>query len=190
VQALRDAGKVQAGERVLIIGASGGVGSYAVQLAKAYGATVAAVCSTSKVERVRALGADHVIDYKQQDFADGSQQYDLILDIGGNTAVSKLRRAMTPTARLIFVGAEQAGYWTAGFERQLYGALLGLFVKQRFVPLMSQERWQPMQEVAELAEQGKLRPAIDRQCTLAEIPRAITDLEAGKVFGKIAVRVA
>lgn len=189
-QALCDAGQVRAGERVLIIGASGGVGTYAVQLAKAYGATVTAVCSGSKVERVRALGADHVIDYKQQDFADGSQRYDLILDIAGNTAVAKLRRALTTTGRLVFVGGEHGGDWTAGFERQLYGALLGLFVKQRFIALMSQERWEPMQVVAELAEQGKLSPAIDRHCTLAEIPSALTDLEAGKVYGKIVVRVA
>jgi NADPH:quinone reductase-like Zn-dependent oxidoreductase len=190
LQALRDVGQLQAGERVLIIGASGGVGTYAVQLAKAYGATVTAVCSTSKVERVRALGADQVIDYKQRDFADGSQQYDLIVDIGGNTALTRLRRALTPTGRLAFVGGELGGDWTAGFERQLYASLLGLFVKQRFVNVMSREHWTHMQVLAKLCEEGKLKPAIDRQCTLAEVPAALNDLEAGKVCGKVVVRVA
>jgi NADPH:quinone reductase-like Zn-dependent oxidoreductase len=190
VQALREAGQLRAGERVLIIGASGGVGSYALQLAKAYGATVTAVCTSSKVERVRALGADHVIDRMQRDFADGSSQYDLILDIGGNTPLARLRRAMTPNGRLVFVGGEHGGDWTAGFGRQLYASLLGLFVQQRFVNLMSREHWEPMQELATLAEQGKLRPLIDRRCALSEVPAALNDLEAGNVCGKVIVRVA
>ncbi len=190
LQALRDAGQLRAGERVLIVGASGGVGTYAVQLAKAYGATVTAVCSTSKVDRVRALGADEVIDYKQRDFADGSSQYDLIVDIGGNTSVARLRRALTPVGRLVFVGTEHGGDWTAGFERPLYALMLGLFVKQRFASLMSQEHWSSMQVLAKLAEEGKLRPVIDRQCSLADVPAALRDLEAGKVCGKVVVRVA
>jgi NADPH:quinone reductase-like Zn-dependent oxidoreductase len=119
LQGLRHSGEVRAGERVLIIGASGGVGTYAVQLAKAFGAEVTGVCSTAKLELVRSIGADHVIDYTQSDFADGARQYDLIVDIGGNTPLRRLRRALTPTGRLVFVGGEHGGDWSAGFGRQL-----------------------------------------------------------------------
>jgi NADPH:quinone reductase-like Zn-dependent oxidoreductase len=150
---------------------------------------VTAVCSTSKVDRVRGLGADHVIDYKQRDFADGSSQYDLILDIGGNTPLAKLRRAMTPAGRLVFVGGENGGDWTFGFERPLYASMLGLFVKQRFANVMSQERWVDMQVLAQLVEEGKLSALIDRRCTLADVPAALRDLEAGTVCGKVVVRV-
>ncbi|HKP61857.1 MAG TPA: NAD(P)-dependent alcohol dehydrogenase [Polyangiales bacterium] len=190
LQALRDAGQLRAGERVLVIGASGGVGTYAVQLAKAYGATVTAVCSAAKVERVRSLGADHVIDYTRSDFANGSSQYDLVLDIGGNTPVARLRRALAPSGRLVFVGGENGGDWTFGFERQLYASMLGLFVKQRFASLMSREHWEHMQVVAQWTEEGKLTPLIDRRCSLSDVPAALRDLEAGKVCGKVVVRVA
>jgi len=189
LQALTDAGQVQAGERVLVIGASGGVGVYAVQLAKALGAEVTAVCSTAKLEIVRGLGADHVIDYRTQDFADGTQQYDLVLDIGGNTPLLRLRRAMKPNARLIFVGGEQGGDFTAGFERQLFAFLLAPFLKQRFVMMVSREHFSLLERVAAFCEQGKLKPVIDREIGLDEVPRALTDLEAGKVCGKVVVKI-
>ena len=109
LQALTDAGRVQAGQKVLVTGASGGVGSYAVQLAKAFGAEVTGVCSTAKVDLVRSLGADHVIDYTRDDFADGAHRYDLIIDIAGNPALSRLRRALTPAGTAVIVGGEEGG---------------------------------------------------------------------------------
>jgi len=189
LQALTDEGQVQAGERVLVIGASGGVGVYAVQLAKALGAEVTAVCSTAKVEIVRSLGADHVIDYRSQDFADGTQQYDLLLDLGGNTPLLRLRRAMKPTARLIFVGGEHGGDFTAGFERQLFALFLALFVKQRFVMMVASEHYSLLERLAAFCEQRRLKPVIDRQIGLGEVPRALADLEAGKVCGKVVVKL-
>lgn len=180
-------GKLHAGERVLIIGASGGVGTFAVQLAKARGAEVTGVCRTSKVATVRALGADHVIDYTQRDFADGAAQYDLIVDIGGNTPVARLRRALTRTGRLVFVGGEEGGDWSAGFERQLLGALLGVFVQQRFIMLAAREHHSDFEQLARYAEQGQLEPVIDRRCELQEVAAALDDLEAGRICGKVVV---
>lgn len=188
LQAL-DAVDLKAGERVLVIGASGGVGSYAVQLARALGAEVTGVCSASKVDFVRSLGAAHVVDYRAQDFADGARQYDVVLDLGGNTPISRLRRCMSATGRLVFVGNELGGDWTAGFERQLYASLLGRFVKQRFVSLMAREHFSYFERLAALCAAGQLRSAIDRCVTLSEVPRALAELEAGRVSGKIAVVV-
>jgi NADPH:quinone reductase-like Zn-dependent oxidoreductase len=189
LQALRDAGHVERGERVLVIGASGGVGTYAVQLAKALGAEVTGVCRSAKVDHVRSLGADQVIDYTQRDFADGSERYDLILDIGGNTPLSHLRRALTPTGRLVFVGGENGGDFTAGFERQLLAFALAPFVRQRFVMLMVREHFSSLDQLAELAQTGQLRPVITRRCPLAQVPEALSDLEAGRVSGKVAVAI-
>ncbi len=124
LQGLRDAGRIQAGQRVLIIGASGGVGTYAVQLAKACAAEVTGVCSTAKADLVRSIGADHVIDYTREDVADGRQHYDLILDIGGNSRLSRLRRALTPKGTLVIAGGEGAK-WT-GVGRQLRALVLSL----------------------------------------------------------------
>jgi NADPH:quinone reductase-like Zn-dependent oxidoreductase len=185
-----DAGHVQAGERVLIIGASGGVGSFAVQIAKALGAQVTGVCSTGKVDTVRSIGADHVIDYTRHDFADGATRYDLVLDIGGNTPLPRLRRALTETGRLVFVGGENGGDFTAGFGRQLQALALAPFVRQRFVMLMSREHFSDLERLATLVEAGKLAPVIDRRCPLASVAEALRDLEAGKVCGKVAVSVA
>ena len=139
LQALRDAGKVRAGQEVLIIGASGGVGSYAVQLAKILGAQVTGVASTAKADFVRSLGADHVLDYNRDDFADGTRHYDLILDIGGGSSLRRLRRALEPRGTVVFVGSENTGNIT-GMGRQLRGMMMSLFVRQRLVPLMAKER--------------------------------------------------
>ena len=119
LQAVRDHGRVQTGQRVLIIGASGGVGTFAVQIAKAFGAEVTGVCSTAKLDAVRALGADHLVDYTREDFADGEHRYDVILDIGGNRRLSHLRRALTAAGRLVIVGGETDGRWLGGVDRQV-----------------------------------------------------------------------
>jgi NADPH:quinone reductase-like Zn-dependent oxidoreductase len=192
ITALRslDDGHLQAGERVLIVGASGGVGTFAVQLAKAFGAQVTGVCRTSKVEMVRAIGADHVIDYMQQDFADGAKQYDLVLDIGGNTPLARLRRALTATGRLVFVGGENGGDWSAGFGRQLRAFALAPFVRQRFVMAMAREHFSELERLSAFAEAGKLAPVIDRHCPLHAVADALRDLEAGRVAGKVVVSVA
>src|SRR5918994_2043822 len=131
LQALRDHGKVRTGQEVLVIGASGGVGTYAVQLAKAFGARVTGVCSTAKGEMVRSIGADHVIDYRREDFAEGDKRYDVVLDIGGNSSVARLRRALSPPGGLLIVGGEGGGRWFGGLERQLWATMLSPFVSQK-----------------------------------------------------------
>jgi NADPH:quinone reductase-like Zn-dependent oxidoreductase len=188
LQAL-DAGRVAAGQRVLVVGASGGVGTYAVQLAKALGAEVTGVCSTGKVESVRALGADHVIDYTSADFADGARRYDAILDIGGASPLGRLRRALVPAGRVVFVGNEHGGDWTAGFGRVIKAFLIAPFVKHRFAMLASKEHFSFLERVAAFAEAGAVTPAIDRVIPLAEVTAAMRDLEAGRIRGKVAIRV-
>ena len=130
LQAVRDHGRVRPGQEVLVIGASGGVGTFAVQLAKICGAEVTAVCSTTKMDLVRSLGADHVVDYTRDNFAAGEQRYDVILDIGGNATLSRLRRALTPRGTLVIVGGETGGRWLGGYDRQLRALLLSPFVGQ------------------------------------------------------------
>lgn len=184
-----DAGRLEAGQRVLITGASGGVGTYAVQLAKARGAEVTGVSSTAKLDLVRSLGADHVIDYTRQDFADGTHRYDLIVDIAGNAPLSRLRRALTPTGTAVIVGGEQKGNLTGGLERVLRALLLNPFVSQRLTGLASKERSQELDLLAELMEAGTVTPAIDRTYPLAQVPDAMRRLEAGQVRGKVAITI-
>jgi NADPH:quinone reductase-like Zn-dependent oxidoreductase len=189
LQALTDAGRVQQGQKVLVIGASGGVGSYAVQLAKAFGAEVTGVCSTAKLDLVRSLGADHVVDYTRDDFADGAHHYDLILDIGGNSTLSRLRRALTPTGTLVIVGGEEGGKWTGGFGRSLRAPILSLFVRQRLTMLASKERDSDQERLTELIEAGQVTPSIDRTYPLNRVPEAMRHLESGTVCGKVAITV-
>ena len=189
LQALTDAGSVEPGQRVLIIGASGGVGSYAVQLAKAFGAEVTGVCSTAKLDLVRSLGADHVIDYTQQDFADGTNRYDLILDIGGNSSLSRLRSALTPSGTLVIVGGEEGGKWTGGFGRSLRAPLLSPFVRQKLTMLASKERASDQERLTPLIESGKVTPSIDRTYSLDEVPDAMRHLETGQVRGKVVITI-
>jgi NADPH:quinone reductase-like Zn-dependent oxidoreductase len=189
LQALRDVGRVEAGQKVLVIGASGGVGTYAVQLAKALGAHVTGVSSTAKVDLVRSIGADDVIDYTREDFADGSRHYDLILDIGGNSRLSRLRRALTPTGTLVIVGGEEGGKLTGGFGRSLRAPVLSLFVRQRLTMLSSKERHTYLDALRPLIEAGKVTPAIDKTYPLAEAPAAMRHLEAGQARGKIAITI-
>ena len=187
LQALCDVGRVEAGHRVLVIGASGGVGSYAVQIAKALGAEVTGVCSTSKVDLVRSLGADHVLDYSRDDFADGARSYDLILDIGGSSAVSRLRRALEPTGTVVFVGGEGGGGLTGGMGRQVRAVVLSLFVHQRLVMCASKERGADLERLIPMLESGAVAPAVDRTYPLDRVPEAMRHLEAGQVRGKIAI---
>jgi NADPH:quinone reductase-like Zn-dependent oxidoreductase len=189
LQGLRDVANVQAGEKVLILGASGGVGSYAVQIAKALGAEVTGVASTSKLEVVKSLGADHVIDYTREDITDGGTRYDVILDIGGNRSLSKLRRALKPRGRLVIVGGEKGGRLLGGLDRLLRAMLLSPFVSQTLASFISGEKQEDMQTLKEMAEAGKLTPVIDRAFPLAEAAEAVRYLEQGRARGKLVISV-
>lgn len=189
LQGLRDSGHVQPGQDVLIIGAGGGVGSYAVQLAKSFGARVTGVCSTDKTELVRSIGADHVIDYRYDDFSDGAKQWDLILDTAGNRRLSVLRRALKPHGTLVIVGGEGGGKLTGGFERSLRAAALSLFVGQKLKGLLAVERAEDLRALAELIEAGKVTPVIDRSFALGDAPAAIEYMHAGKARGKVVITI-
>lgn len=190
LQALRKHGRVQAGQHVLVIGAGGGVGSYAVQMAKAFGAHVTGVCSTGKVDLVRSLGADDVLDYTVVDITDGGRTYDLILDIAGNRRIRHLRRALRPRGTLVIVGGEAGGRVTGGLDRQFRAVLLSLVVRQRMRFFVSLTRRADLETVRELVESGAVRPAVDRAYPLAEAADALRDLEQGRVRGKAVVVVS
>jgi NADPH:quinone reductase-like Zn-dependent oxidoreductase len=189
LQAVRDHGRVQAGEKVLIIGASGGVGTFAVQIAKAFGAEVTGVSSTAKVEAVRALGADHVVDYTRDDFTIGAQRYDVILDIGGNRRLSHLRRALTSRGRLVIVGGETDGRLLGGADRQIRAIFLSAFISQKFGTFVASENAEDLTVLRELIEAEKITPAIDRAFPLGEVPAAIRHLLDGHARGKIVVTI-
>jgi NADPH:quinone reductase-like Zn-dependent oxidoreductase len=189
LQAVRDHGQVQAGQKVLIVGASGGVGTFGVQIAKAFGAEVTGVCSTAKVEGVRALGADHVVDYTSDDFADGKHRYDVILDVGGNRRLSHLRRALTPRGRLVIVGGESDGRWLGGIDRQLRALLLSPFVSQKLGTFVASENAVDLIALRELIDSGQLVPAIDRSYPLSEVAAAIRYMLDGHARGKLVVTV-
>ena len=189
LQGLRDHGKVRSGQEVLVIGASGGVGTYAVQLAKAFGAHVTGVCSTPKVDLVRSIGADHVIDYTREDFAEGEQCYDLILDIGGNSTLSRLRRALAFRGTLVITGGEGGGRWLGGTDRQLRALILSRFVDQKLGTFISKENHEDLLVLKELIESGKVTPVIDRTYPLAEASKAIRYLEEGYAQGKAVITV-
>ena len=189
IQGLRDEARIEPGQHVLIIGASGGVGTYAVQLAKAFGAQVTGVCSSAKADMVRSIGADHVVDYTKEDFADTSQRYDVILDIGGNSPLRKLRSALTESGTLVIVGGEEGGKWIAGVDRQLRAMALSPFVGQRLTTFMSKETHVDLERLAQIIDAGDLTPVIDRTYTLDEVPDAMRHLVAGKAAGKIVISV-
>jgi NADPH:quinone reductase-like Zn-dependent oxidoreductase len=189
LQALRDHGKVLPGQEVLIIGASGGVGTYAVQIAKAFGALVTGVCSTKKVEMVRSIGADHVIDYTREDFAEGGARYDLILDIGGNSSLARLRRALASRGTLVITGGEGGGQWLGGTDRQVRAMLLSPFVGQKLGTFVNNENHEDLLVLKDLIESGKITPVIDRTYPLAEVPDAIRYLEEGHARGKVVITV-
>jgi len=181
------AGRIHAGQKILVIGASGGVGSYAVQLAKALGAEVTGVSSTGKTDLVRSIGADHVVDYTQDDFADGRERYDLILDIGGNSRLARLRQALTPTGTLVIAGGEGAK-WT-GVGRQLRALVLSPFTRQRLTTYISKHRQADLETLRQLIETGQVTPIIGQTYPLADLPEAVHDLQAGHARGKIAITI-
>ncbi|MDJ0380077.1 NAD(P)-dependent alcohol dehydrogenase [Streptomyces sp. G-G2] len=206
LQALRDLGQLHAGQRVLVIGASGGVGSYAVQLAKAYGAEVTGVCGSEKADLVRSLGADHVVDYTRTDVTDvggltdggpadvgptrGGGGFDLVLDIAGGRPVSRLRRTLAPGGTLVLVGNEHGSRWAGGMGRVLGAALLSPFLGRRRVrPMATAERYEDLLVLAEFIEAGKLTPALDRTYPLAEAAEAVRSLARRRVRGKSVLSV-
>jgi NADPH:quinone reductase-like Zn-dependent oxidoreductase len=190
LRGLRDEGRIRAGQTVLIIGASGGVGTFAVQLTKAFGAEVTGVCSTDKMDLVRSLGADHVVDYTREDFADGQQRYDLILDTAGRRRLSHLRRALTTQGTLVIVGGEGGGPLTGGFERQLAAAyLISPFAKQRLRSLISREPREDLLVLKDLIEAGKVTPVISKTYSLDQVPAALSDADEGHGRGKVVITV-
>lgn len=187
LQAVRDHGHVHAGQHVLVIGASGGVGTFAVQIAKAYGAEVTAVCSTAKVDLVRSLGAHHVVDYTQADATDGRHRYDVILDIGGNRPLSHLRRALAPTGRLVIVGGETDGRWLGGIDRQIWAHLVSPFVSQELGTFVASENAEDLVVLRELIETGKISPVIDQTYRLHEAATAMRYMLDGHTRGKLTI---
>lgn len=188
LQALRK-GNVRAGQKVLITGASGGVGTFAVQLAKALGAEVTAVCSTSKVGLVRSIGADHVIDYKTADFAAGGDRFDVIIDIGGNATLARLRSVLTPKGKLVITGGETDGRWLGGADRQIRAQVLSLFIGQKLGTFIAAVSAKDLGALKEMIENGRLTPVVDRTYPLSEAPEAILYLDEGNARGKVAIAV-
>ena len=189
LQGVRDRGKVRPGQRVLIIGAGGGVGTFAVQLAKEYGAEVTGVCSTTKMELVRSIGADRVVDYTREDFADGRTRYDVILDIAGNRPLSHLRRALAREGTLVSGGGDGGGRWLGGIDRQLRAHLLSPFVRQKLGTWIATQRTEDLETLGELLEAGKLTPVVDRTFPLSEAAEAIRYLRDGRARGKVVITV-
>ena len=189
LQALTEVGKLRPGQDVLIIGASGGVGTYALQLAKAFGGRVTAVVGTRNVEMVRSLGANRVIDYRQEDFVATGDRFDLILDIGGRNSVSRLRSALAERGTLVIVGGEGGNKVTGGIGRQLGAMVLSLFVKQRMTTFISKEQASYMEQLAGYMESGVVESAIGQRFGLSEVPKAIRMMEAGETSGKSVVLI-
>jgi NADPH:quinone reductase-like Zn-dependent oxidoreductase len=185
-QGLIDVGRLRAGQHVLITGASGGVGTYAVQIAKAHGALVTGVCSTAKVDLVRSLGADHVVDYTRDDFADTDVRYDLILDIGGSASLARLRRVLTKRGTLVIVGGEGGGR-LLGVGRQLRAVALSPFVRQRLAMFVATEHHLALERLTSLIDDGLVVPVVERTYPLAEAADAMRQLEDGRVRGKLVV---
>ena len=190
LQALRDKAGVRPGQTVLIIGAAGGVGTLAVQLAKAFGAQVTGVCSTTKLDLVRSIGADQVIDYTREDFTDGRRRWEVIVDTAGRRPLAHLRRALTGKGTLVIVGGDGGGPWTGGFFRGVLRApLLSLLVGQKLVGLNAKVNQDDLRTVGELIEAGKLTPVVDRTYPLVEAPEALRYLEGGHPGGKVVITV-
>jgi NADPH:quinone reductase-like Zn-dependent oxidoreductase len=189
LQGLRDQGRLQPDQKVLVIGAAGGVGSFAVQLAKAFGAEVTGVCSTGQVDLVRSLGADHVVDYTREDVTDGSRRYDLVLDTAGRRPLSRLRRALARRGTLVLVGGEGGDHWTGGMGRQLRALAIAPFVGQRMRVFINKERRQELEQLTELIEAGNVTPVVGRTYPLDEAPEAVRDLVAGHRGGKLVITI-
>jgi len=189
LQALRDKGQLRSGQKVLINGASGGVGTFAVQIAKSFGAEVTGVCSTRNVSMVKSIGADHVIDYTQTDFTAGGQRYDLIVDNVGSHGLLDYRRVLTPDGIVVIVGNTSKGSWLGPLMGMISGVVLSPFVSQRFEPFLSDLNQQDLLIVRDLMQAGKLTSVIDRRYELSEVPAAVGYLEEGRARGKVIVNV-
>ena len=188
LQALRDAGRLQPGQKVLIIGASGGVGTFAVQIAKALGAEVTGVASTRNVELIRSIGADHVIDYTQEDFARAGKRYDLILFLASRRSISDCRRALTPNGTLVLVGAPP-GRWFGGLTGWLKALLLTRFASQNLRPFMYKNAKADLETLKDLVEAGKVTPVISAQFPLSEVKEAIRSGQEGHSRGKVVLTI-
>ena len=190
LQAVRDQANLEPGQEVLVVGASGGVGTFLVQLAKVFGAKVTAVASTAKLDLVRSVGADDVIDYTQEDFTKSHRAWDVIFDIGGNRPLADVRRALAPNGTLVVVGGESDGKWLGGFARNLRAIALGLIVRgQRFRSLASKENSDDLNELRTLIEDGRLAVAVDRSFALSETATAIRYLMDGHARGKLVIAI-
>jgi NADPH:quinone reductase-like Zn-dependent oxidoreductase len=189
LQALRGEDQAERGRRVLVIGAGGGVGTFAVQIAKAFGGEVTGVCSTTKMDLVRSIGADHVIDYTREDFVGGPRRYDVIVDTAGRRSLSHLRRALAPRGTLVIVGGEGGGRWTGGFGRSLRAPIISLFGRQRLRGLIAKERQEDLRVLREMLEAGRITPVIDRTYPLIEAAEAVRSWERGHARGKLVIAI-
>lgn len=189
LEAVRDKGEVTAGQHVLVVGASGGVGIFAVQIAKALGAEVTGVASGTKLDTVRSVGADHVIDYRVEDFTELDQRYDVIIDTGGLRTISALRRALTPTGTLVIVGGEGGNKWTGGAGRGLRAIALSPFVKQNLRNFIAGNKTEDLLTLKALIEAGDITPIVDKTFPLSEAPDAIRYMTDGRAVGKLVITV-
>ncbi len=188
LQALRDKGRLEPGQKVLINGASGGVGTFAVQIAKSLGAEVTGVCSTRNVEMVRSIGADHVIDYKKEDYTQSERKYDLIIDMVGNHSLTANRKALTPNGILVMVGGAK-GNWMAPLMNPLKALFLSPFVDQELVLILARLHQDDLIIIGDLMQAGEVTPVIDRRYRLSEVPAAIRYSEEGHARGKIVINL-
>ena len=192
LQGLRDKGKIQAGQKVLVNGASGGVGTFAVQIAKSFGTEVTGVCSTRNVDLVRSLGADHVIDYTKEDFTNSIERYDLIFDLVCNHSFSERRRVLTPNGICVMGGIGGAG-WHDGIANKIFGELYAIarsrFITQKFITYIAAFNQRDMMTLADLMQSGKIKPVIDRTYKLSEVSKALSYLQEGHARGKVVITV-
>lgn len=189
LQAVEDHGRVRPGDEVLVLGASGGVGTYAVQIAKAAGGTVTGVARGDKLDLVRSLGVDRVVDHRTDDPLDGTRRFDVIIDTGGNRRLRELRRALTPTGTLVIVGGENGGRWVGGTDRQVRARLLSVVARQRLTTFVAREDAAHLERLADLVETGRVRPVVDRIFPLSGVADAIGYLESGRTRGKIVLEI-
>ena len=191
LQALRDKGKVQPGQKVLINGASGGVGTFAVQIAKSLGADVTGVCSTRNVDLVKSLGADHVIDYTKENFTKGAERYDVMLDNVGNRSLSECRQVLTPNGKYVLIGGGGAGDqgFLGGLGKALWAMVFSKFVNQQMGMMMADANHHDLTILADMMQSGKLKPVIDRAYKLDQVPDAIRYVEEGHARGKVVISV-
>jgi NADPH:quinone reductase-like Zn-dependent oxidoreductase len=192
LQGLRDKGKVKSGQKVLINGASGGVGTFAVQIAKSMGADVTGVCSTRNLDMVRSLGADHVIDYTKEDFTKGDQRYDVILDNVANRSLSECRRVLNPDGKYVLIGGggvKESRWLGPGFTHAFKAMVLSKFVSQKMGMMLAELNQKDLTALADLMQSGKIIPVIDRTYKLSELPQAIQYLEQGHARGKVIIAV-